>query len=68
MEVLYQKEKKSSQKSGENVPFALWLPWQSGWRNNINYDIKLFAIRFQEKSPNSEENGQKLWEWPTELW
>ena len=39
MEVLYQKDWK-------NMPLFLWLPWQLGCRNNIDYDIKLFAIRF----------------------
>ena len=38
--------KRLKNSNNKKEAFCLWLPWQWGCRNDIDYDIKWFAIRF----------------------
>ena len=45
---------------GTKHAFCFMVAMATGWHNNINYEIKSFAIRVYDKSPSLEENDQKF--------
>ena len=40
--------------------FVLWLPWQREIQDNNKNGTMRSAIKFEEKSPNLSEIGQKM--------